>query len=273
MQDWLESIGLGAETIDLVVTYAVRIGGVILILLASLVVAGWVSRLVVSRLTKIGFDATLTKFIGSMSRWAIVIFAILGCLGIFGIETTSFAAVIGGASLAIGLAFQGSLSNVAAGAMLLLFRPYKVADVINAAGKTGKVDSIDLFTTILDTPDNRRIIIPNGKVFGDVIENITFHPVRRCDVAVGVDYDADIEETRRVLTEAANAVEGQVEDRPPAIVLTGLGASSVDWSVRVWAPTPDYWAVLERTTRSVKEHLDQADIGIPYPHRVIINKD
>lgn len=272
MQDWFDKVGIGEETVSLIVAYGARIIGVILILFAALMVAGWAKRAVVHRLTKVGFDTTLTKFLGSMTRWVIVIFAILGCLGIFGVETTSFAAVIGGASLAIGLAFQGSLSNVAAGAMLLLFRPYKVGDVIQLEGNTGTVDGIDLFMTTLDTADNRRIIVPNGKVFGNTIENITFHPKRRVDVAVGVDYDADIEKTREALLRAANSVEGRLPDEPTVAYLNSLGGSSVDWAVRVWAPTADYWAVKERTVKAVKTALDEAGIDIPYPHHVIIQK-
>lgn len=272
MNEWFSEIGVGEETVSLILSYGARVLGVLVILFLALMVAGWIKKVIVNRLTKIGFDVTLTKFIGSMARWAIMIFAILGCLGLFGVETTSFAAVIGGASLAIGLAFQGSLSNIAAGAMLLLFRPYKVGDVVTVDGQTGGVDAIDLFTTTLDTPDNRRIIVPNGKVFGNTIENITYHPKRRVDVSVGVGYEADIEATRAVLTEAAESVIGRLETEPVGIVLTGLGSSSVDWAVRIWAPTAEYWPVQERTLKAVKKSLDAAGIDIPYPHQVNVQK-
>lgn len=272
MEQWATEMGLTPDMVDLVLTWAGRIGGVILIMFVSFIVAGWVSSALVGRLNKVGFDATLTKFLGSMSRWAIIIFAILGCLGIFGIETTSFAAVIGGASLAVGLAFQGSLSNVAAGAMLLLFRPYKVGDVIKVGGTQGKVDTIDLFMTTVDTPDNRRIIVPNGQVFGNTIENITFHQKRRVDIPVGVGYDASIDETREVLMAAGKGMTKRLEDSDVIVVLTGLGGSSVDWQLRVWAPTADYWAAMEEGIRAVKMALDEAEIDIPYPHQVLINK-
>lgn len=272
MEQWAAGLGLSAEMVDLIVTYSMRVLGVIAILFASFIVAGWARRALVAKLTKVGFDTTLTKFLGSTARWAIVLFAILGCLGMFGVETTSFAAVIGGASLAIGLAFQGSLSNVAAGAMLLLFRPYKVGDVINVAGKTGTVDTIDLFITTMDTPDNRRILIPNGQVFGATIENITFHDKRRVDVSVGVDYNADIDKTREVLLAAAERIDNTLPDREVVVVLTGLGESSVDWQLRVWAETSDYWDVLEQGHRAVKMALDEAGIDIPYPHQVIFSK-
>jgi small conductance mechanosensitive channel len=270
MESYAEKIGLSPEMLELIASYAIRLIGVILILFAALVISGWVKRFIVKRLTKIEFDATLTKFLGSISRWAILLFTIIGCLGIFGIETTSFAAVIGGASLAVGLAFQGSLGNVAAGAMLLLFRPYTVGDKIEVGGKTGNVDAIDLFTTTLDTPDNRRIIVPNGQVFGSTIENFTFHDRRRVDVSIGVGYDASIDETRDVLAAAAAKVENGDE---VAIALTGLGASSVDWAVRIWADTENYWQVMEDALRIIKLDLDEAGIDIPYPHQVIISQN
>ena len=267
--EFLKELGLNQESIDLVISYGARIIGVVVILFLAFMVSGWAKGFVIKRLNKISFDETLTKFIGSMTRWAIVVFTIIGCLGIFGIETTSFAAVIGGASLAIGLAFQGSLGNIAAGAMLLLFRPYSVNDVITVGGTTGKVNAIDLFTTTLDTPDNRRIIVPNGQVFGSTIENITYHDRRRVDVAVGVGYDADIDETRAVLQKAAEKIDNVEE---VIIVLTALGGSSVDWSVRCWTTTEQYFQVMEDVTRSVKLALDEAQIDIPYPHQVVLTR-
>jgi small conductance mechanosensitive channel len=269
MEKLAEQWGLTPELVTTLTTYATRILGVLLVLVIALFVSKWAQVFVQRRLDKINFDATLTKFVGSVVRWAIMIFTILGCLGTFGIETTSFAAVIGGASLAIGLAFQGSLGNVAAGAMLLLFRPYKVGDSITVSGNTGKVDAIDLFTTTLDTADNRRLIVPNGAVFGSTIENKTYHDRRRADVTVGIGYGEDIDTTREVLENAVKDLEGVQEIQ---VYLTGLGASSVDWSVRCWCATTDYWAILETATRAVKNACDEHDLDIPYPHQVQINK-
>ncbi|TWT88574.1 Small-conductance mechanosensitive channel [Pseudobythopirellula maris] len=245
--------------------YGMRIALVLIILFFAMTVAGWASAAVRSSLTRLKFDPTLTKFLAKLARWGILGLAALSCLSYFGVETTSFAAVIGAAGLAIGLAFQGTLSSFAAGAMLLIFRPFKVGDVVNIAGQLGKVDEVELFTTAIDTFDNRRIILPNSEVFGQVIENITFHPLRRIDVEVGAAYDADIDATRAALTSAAAAVEGTVTNPEPAIVLVGLGASSVDWSVRVWGPTGDYLAIKQELIRSVKMSLDAAGIGIPFP--------
>ncbi len=269
MEELAKQWGLSPEMMSTITTYATRIVGVLVVLIVALFISKWAQGFTERRLKHINFDATLTKFLASMVRWAIMIFTILGCLGIFGVETTSFAAVIGGASLAVGLAFQGSLGNVAAGAMLLLFRPYKVGDVITVGGNTGKVDAIDLFTTTLDTPDNRRMIVPNGQVFGATIENKTFHDRRRADVVVGIGYDEDIDKTREVLTNAVKDLEHVDE---VVVYLTGLGASSVDWSVRCWCPTTEYWAVLEAATRAIKNACDEHDLEIPYPHQVEISK-
>lgn len=267
--DWLEDLGLGEATIALIIEYGVRVLGVLFVLWLGFFVGGKVQTAISNKLEKT-LDVSLAKFIGNMVRWTIVLLAVLGCLSIFGVETTSFAAVIGGASVAIGLAFQGSLSNVAAGIMLLIFRPFKVDDVINVASHTGAIVEIGLFTTLMDTFDKRRIIIPNSQVFGSTIENITHNPERRVDVAVGADYEADIDKTREVLLAAASTMEHIIGDAQ--VVLTGLGGSSVDYSVRVFVPTEHYWPTKDALTRACKYALDEADISIPYPHITVTNK-
>lgn len=246
-------------------TYGVRILGVLFALVIALRIAGWTRSLVEKSLSKAKFDPTLTRFFANSSRWGVLLLATLGCLGVFGIETTSFAAVIGAAGLSIGLAFQGTLSSFSAGIMLLIFRPFKVGDIVQVSGDTGTVEAIDLFTTSLDTPDNRRIILPNSSVFGSTIENLSFHPERRVDVEVGTDYGADLDATRKILETAAGTVPKQVSGREPQIFLASLGGSSVDWQVRVWCHPDDYWAVKEATTRATKMALDEAGIGIPFP--------
>ncbi len=245
--------------------FLMKVMGVIVLLFVAWVAAGWLGRLARKAMLKARLDETLTKFFSKFIRWAVLILALLACLGVFGVETTSFAAVIGAAGLAIGLAFQGTLGNFAAGIMLLMFRPFKVGDIVNVAGQTGKVDEIELFTTTIDTPDNRRIIIPNGSVFGSVIENISHHSTRRVDVAVGSDYSADLDATRDILTRVATNVSGRLDDPEPAVVLLELGGSSIDWSVRVWCNSADFWGVKQALTRDVKNALDQAGIGIPFP--------
>ena len=252
---------------ELVVKYAPSIVGVIVFLVVSFVVSGWVGRLVARGMRKAKIEETLCRFLGNLARWIVLVMAFIACLGVFGVETTSFAAVIGASALAIGLAFQGSLSNVAAGVMLLIFRPFKVGDYIQTCGQSGSVVELTLFTTELDTLDNTRIIIPNGAIFGSTIENVTHHATRRVDVAVGVDYAADLDRTREVLMSAAGAVASGLADPPPAAVLRGLGDSSVDWQVRLWTETANYWAVRDALTRAVKMALDEAKISIPFPQR------
>lgn len=258
---------------ELVQTYAIPVVKVLVLLLVAWIVAGWLRRVATGALRRAKIEETLARFFGNLIKWAILIFALLAALEMFGVETTSFAAVIAGASLAIGLAFQGSLGNLAAGVMLLIFRPFKVGDYIEVSGESGTVKDIDLFTTYLDTPDNQRIIVPNGAIFGSTIQNVTYHPKRRCDVNVGTDYAADLDKTREVLMEVARSVEGRLPDEEPVVYLKELGGSSIDWAVRVWVQTGDYWAVRERLTRNIKVALDDAGIGIPFPQMdVHLNK-
>ena len=259
---------LGVDLTDvtpLLIRYGTSALGAVLLLFVAWIAAATLGRMAGSALRRASFDETLTRFFSKAVRWLVLLLGVLMCLSVFGVETTSFAAVIGAAGLAIGLAFQGTLGNFAAGIMLLVFRPYKVDDVVNVAGQLGKVFEIDLFATTLDTFDNRRIIVPNGSIFGTVIENITYHPHRRAAVDVGVGYAADIDQTREVLEKVAQATEGVLEDPAPGVILLGLGASSVDWSVRVWAKADDFGAVKQATIRAVKNALDDAGIEIPFP--------
>jgi small conductance mechanosensitive channel len=238
---------------------------VLVLLFLAWTVSSWLSMGVASALRRVKFDETLTRFISKLVRWTILAMAMMACLSTFGVETTSFAAVIGAAGLAIGLAFQGTLSNFASGAMLLIFRPFKVGDVVNLAGYMGKVFEIELFTTALDTFDNRRVIIPNSQIYGSVIENVTFHAVRRVEVDVGTAYAADIDTTRLALERAMESVTERVQDPEPAVVLARLGASSIDWSVRVWALNENFGATKQALMRAVKMELDRSGIDIPFP--------
>jgi len=250
---------------EVLMQYALSIGGALLLFLIAWMIAGWVSRIAGSGMRRAKIDETLTRFVEKLVGWLVLLLAVLACLSLFGVETTSFAAVLGAAGLAIGLAFQGTLANFAAGVMLLVFRPFSVGDVVTAGDVTGKVNSIDIATTTIDTFDNRRFILPNSTVFGSTIENITFHAQRRVDVDVGAAYDADIDKTREVLEEVTKKVDGVLEEPEPAVILLNLGASSVDWSVRVWANKDDFLAVKQATIRAVKYALDEAGIGIPFP--------
>lgn len=237
----------------------------VVLIIAVFIAAGWARKIVGKAVRKANVEETLARFLSNIARYIVLAAGAVAILGTLGIETASFAAVLAAVGFAIGMALSGTLGNVASGVMLLLFRPFRVGDVVNAAGVTGKVFEIGLFYTSFDTFDNRRIIVPNTAIFDDNIENVTFHDTRRVDVSVGTSYDADIDQAREVLTKAANAIPEVRKDPEPAIVLTALGGSSIDWSVRVWVDAKDFWPVKDKLTRDVKYALDEANIGIPYP--------
>lgn len=267
MKSWFDMETLTST----ILSFCIQLIGVILLILVGFWLAKWGRKLTAKTCIKAKLDETISQFIGKGVYWLILVIVVLACLSIFGIETTSVAAVIGAAGLAVGLAFQGTLSNLAAGVMIIVFRPFKLGDVVTVDGKTGAVSEIDFFQTTLVTVDNRVIIVPNGKISGSTIENMSTKENRRVDVGVGVAYEADIDETRKVL-EAAAKVEGALEDPETTIVMCNLGDSSVDWEVRVWCKSEDYWAVRERIVSSIKKNLDGAKIEIPYPQVTISNK-
>lgn len=249
------------------IEYGPKVVLFLVLLIAGWIVAGWAGRVTYRQLSAREFDATLTRFSSSLARWLVLLLVVIALLGYLGIATASFAAVIGAAGLAIGLAFQGTLSNFAAGVMLLVFRPFKVGDYISAGGQDGKVNEIGLFVTALDTLDNKRIFVPNSTVAGDAIKNYTFHEIRRVDVSVGTDYGADLLTVRKTLETVPGRIDGCLNDPPPQIILLELGDSSINWQVRVWCKTSDYWNVRDLTTQETKRVLDEAGIGIPFPQR------
>ncbi|MGB0767771.1 MAG: mechanosensitive ion channel family protein [Phycisphaeraceae bacterium] len=253
---------------QMLIDYGLPLAGGIVILVASFIVGKIIARIVSRSAEKAKIDLTLSRFFGKMVYYLVLVVGVMIALGTVGIEVTSFAAILAAAGFAVGMALSGTLGNFASGVMLLIFRPFHVGDVINAAGVTAKVNAIELFTTTLDTPDNRRIIVPNSAIAGGTIENITHHPERRCDVFVGCDYSADLDKTREVLTKAAESLSDlnvKGEGRGFQVFLIDLGDSSVNWTVRFWATGADFWAAKEQLTRAVKQHLDEAGIGIPFP--------
>jgi small conductance mechanosensitive channel len=253
------------KVVELGTTWGIRIVGALFALFLAWVISAWARRAVLRALERRSFDLSLSRFFASVLRYTILVAAVLGVLGVFGVETTSFAAVIGAAGLAVGLAFQGTLSNFAAGVMLLIFRPFKVGDFVSVAGIMGTVQEIDLFTSNLTTVDNRLLVVPNSQIFGAVIENFSHYATRRAEVSVGVDYGADVDRTREVLEGMVGAIPGVLDDPEPQVFLAELGASSVDWKIRVWAKADDFWDVHQATVRAAKAALDQAGLGIPFP--------
>lgn len=254
--------------------YVVNIVLAIIILVAGF----WISGRAGAIVRRLGvkypqLDVTLFNFLGSLTRWAGVALTIIIVLGQFGIETTSLIALVGAAGLAIGLAMQGTLSNLAAGVMLLIFRPFKVGDYITAAGHSGTVEELSLFTTRLVSPDNVVTIIPNNDVWTSAVTNFSVKETRRVDLVFGVAYDADLAAAEAAIREVIEADERAHREPPPQIVVGNLGESSVDFTVRVWCDAGDYWPLRFDLIRRVKEKLDERGIEIPFPTRTIIQKN
>ena len=238
-----------------------------LVMLAALVfswtIASSIGRYVGGMVSK-KVDLTLGKFLTKAVRNVLMMIVAFGVLSYYNVDVTGFAAILAALGFAVGMALQGTLGNFASGIMLLLFRPFKVEDYIVVADTEGTVEEIDLFTTRINTLDNRHIIIPNGEIFGSKLENYTRNDLRRVDVNVGAAYTADIEQTRKAL-ERAVANTACVAEPAGYAYLLELGASSVDWQLRAWCKASDYWAVREQLVTNAKNEMDKAGIGIPYP--------
>jgi small conductance mechanosensitive channel len=223
---------------------------------ASFLIASWARRAVLRGLSRTKADATLSQFLANFLRYAIIVATLIACLGAVGFQTASFAALLGAAGLAIGLAFQGTLSNFAAGIMLILFRPFKVGDTIRVSNQIGTVRELELFTTELVTVDNRKIILPNAQVFGQTLENVTHYPTRRVDIALQVPLRINSDATEQALLEAARGVPGVIDEPPAEAALVELGVMAV-WQLRVWCNTPDFARVQVGAARAAKRALDQ----------------
>ena len=240
---------------------------------AIFVIGRWIAKGVrrgVRRvLEKGGADPIIVGFVGSITYIALLAFVVVAALGQLGIQTTSFIAILGAAGLAVGLALQGSLANFAAGFLMIIFRPFKVGDFIEGAGVAGVVKEIQIFTTTLKTGDNKTLIIPNSKITGDNITNYSAEENRRVDMTVGVAYDADLSKVRDVLQDIISKDDRILSDPATQIAVAELADSSVNFVVRVWTKTADYWGVKFDMTETIKNRFDEAGIGIPFPQRDI----
>jgi len=260
------------EYTDLAVTYLTAYGmnviGAILILIIGWILAGWAKKSITRVLGKSArVDVTLTSFLSSAVRYIILIFTIIAVLGKFGVQTASLVTILGAASLAIGLALQGTLSNVAAGVMLLIFRPFKLGDFINAAGQSGTVKNLGLFVTELATGDNVQITMPNSQIWGAAIQNFSAHATRRVDLVIGIGYDDNIDDAIREIGKVIEADKRSFKTPEPAIFVGELANSSVNIVVRVWTERSDYWLLKAALTKGIKEKLDEKGINIPYPQQ------
>lgn len=213
-------------------------------------------------------DRVLSSFICSLVGIVLKVLLLVSVASMIGVETTSFIAVIGAAGLAIGLALQGSLANFAGGVLIMLFRPFRAGDWIEAQGVSGSVDSIQIFHTTLKTADNKVVIVPNGSLSNGHITNYSRDPKRRADINLGIDYSSDIKQAREVLLEIAKDPRVHA-DPAPVVFVTGLGDSAINVSLRVWVDTPNFWPVTFAFTEQAKERLTEAGIGIPFPQRVV----
>lgn len=247
-------------------------GAQLLLALATFLIGWWLINKLVNRLGSLlqrrQVDPSLHGFVESLLGIVLKVLLLVSVASMVGVETTSFIAVIGAAGLAIGLALQGSLANFAGGVLILVFRPFRVGEWIEAQGVAGTVHSIQIFHTILKSGDNKTIVLPNGSLSNGHITNYSREPRRRADINVGIDYSADIKLARKILLEIAED-ERVLRDPAPVVFVTGLGDSSVNLSLRVWVATGDFWPVTFGFTELLKERFDEADIGIPYPQRVM----
>lgn len=210
-------------------------------------------------------DEMLVDFVQSLLSWALLLVVIIAALSQLGIDTTSLIALLGAAGLAIGLALKDSLSNFAAGVMLLVFRPFKIGDFVSVAGVDGSVEKIHVFTTTILTPDNKENIVPNSAVYGGVITNYSARETRRVDMVFGIGYDDDLKKAKKILMDIIVAHDKTLSEPEPLVAVAELGDSSVNFTVRAWSKTSDYWGVYFDCHEQVKTAFDEAGISIPYP--------
>jgi small conductance mechanosensitive channel len=252
---------------EICTVFGVKIVGAIVVFIIGRWVSKFIANLIRKLMDKRKVDPTITKFVGNLTYFALLTFVVLAALGLVGIQTTSFIAVLGAAGLAIGLALQGSLANFAAGFLLILFRPFKVGDFIDAAGVAGTVEAIQIFTTQLATPDNKTIIIPNSKMTGDNIVNFSTKGTRRADMVFGIGYEDDIDKARDIITDVLSNDERVLKDPPLQVAVSELADSSVNFVARAWVNAGDYWGVVFDTTETVKKRFDAEGVSIPFPQR------
>lgn len=259
---------------DQILGFGVKAIGALIVLIIGLRVAAWLGGLVRSvSMRQENIDDTLGNFFGSMVRWAVTAAVFIAVLQVFGVPATSFVAILGALTLAIGLSLQGALGNIASGVMIMIFRPYKLGDYIEAAGAAGTVKDINLFQTVLATPDNVQIMVPNSQAIDGVIKNYSGYSTRRVDVTFGIDYGDDIDKAIGIINSIVDADERIMRDPEPFAKVVNLGDSSVDIATRNWVQASDYWDVKFDLTKKVKEAFDQQGISIPYPHQVEIVKN
>ena len=249
----------------LLLSYAVNIVAALAIIIIGLIVARMISNAVNRLMISRKIDATVADFLSALVRYAVIAFTLIAALGRVGVQTASVIAVLGAAGLAVGLALQGSLSNLAAGVLLVMFRPFRAGEYVDLGGVAGTVQSVQIFSTTMRSADGKIIVIPNGKIIAGNIINFSREPARRNEFIIGVAYDSDIDQVKQILTDIIQSEDRILKDREITVRLHELGASSVNFIVRAWSNSGDlqnvYWDVLER----IKREFDAAGISFPYP--------
>lgn len=258
-----------AEIQDAINTYiipwGINIVTALIIFVVGKFIAGVITNLAEKLMTKAGVDNILVNFVGSIIKTVLLLFIVIAALDRLGIDTTTLVALIGAAGLAIGLSLQSTLQNLAAGVMLIIFRPFKTGDFVETAGVLGVVEKISIFNTIMRTGDNREIIVPNASIYGGTITNFSARSTRRVDMVFGIGYDDDIRKAKNIITEILNNDERVLDDPAPLVAVAELADSSVNFNVRPWCNTSDYWNVYYDTHENIKISFDEQGISIPYP--------
>lgn len=261
----IESFNTGSPLLDFLVTWGLRIGLALVIFFVGRMVVNWIVRVTERYLRKRAMDELIIRFATNILAWTLLFLVIIAALSQLGIDTTAFIALLGAAGLAVGLALQDSMKNFASGVLLIIFRPFTTGHFIEAAGTSGSVESITLFTSTLRTPDNRSVIVPNGEIYSNTITNYSALPTRRVDMVFGIGYDDDLRKAKDLLHQIIAAEPRILADPAPLIAVSELGESSVNFAVRPWVQTADYWDVFFAITEQVKLAFDDHGISIPYP--------
>ena len=256
-----------AKIWELLTIYGLKIIAAVAVFVVGRWIAKALTKFAENVMNKRQVDSTIVSFVANMTYIALLVFVVLAALGQLGIQTTSFIAVIGAAGLAIGLALQGSLANFAAGFLMIIFRPIKVGDYIEGAGVAGTVEAIQIFTTQLQTPDNKTVIIPNAALTADNITNWSVKGTRRVDLVMGIGYGDDIDKAKKIMADVLAKDERIFKDPAPKIAVVELADSSVNFVVRPWVKAGDYWDVYFDTTETIKKSFDAEGISIPFPQR------
>jgi small conductance mechanosensitive channel len=247
--------------------WAIQIGIAIAIFIIGKILARMISKLIMKAMRRGGTDEMLIGFIGNISYAILLVAVVLAAIDSLGVNIVSLMAILGAAGLAVGLALKDSLGNFAAGVMIIIFRPFKIGDYVDAGGAAGTVDEIGLFATLMHTPDNKRIIVPNGAIINGNITNVSALPTRRVDLVFGISYDNNIGQARDIINGILESDERILDDPAPVVTVGELGDSSVNLNVRPWVNAADYWAVYWDLLEKVKTSFDEAGISIPYPQQ------